>query len=157
MKKSKILIALILVVFSASAIQTKVVSRTKTGCFPGCGSTSRTQELTTYVDCETGETKQYWAVTIGCSGTGLKSCPNASAIPPATNDGVFENTCADGMLTHAYVEIGNGNTNGTYTATYINTTSNETWVYSVNWITTTNADGTLTEQIDVFKEKICTN
>jgi len=145
-----ILIGLTISIPKAYAIRTLVVERTVTGCTPGCGSTSRTTELITY---ETPSGRQFIVneVTIGCSGIGFKTCPANVIAPSDPLPHPYDNIQADILLNTAYIAVANGTLSGTASQTVVNTVTNETFLFEVEWNVVLNADGTQQSSYKVYK------
>lgn len=126
--------------------ESKVIERTKTGCIPGCNSTSRTEVLTEY-ERPNGSKYYVWEVTISCSGTGFSSCPAEMA--PETNNDEFTETCGNTLFDYAVDQIALNILSGSHSVNYYNTATGETWCFKAVWSTVSGV-----ETITVTKEFI---
>ncbi|MDI1233494.1 MAG: hypothetical protein PSX81_04375 [bacterium] len=134
---------------SAFSNRTLVVSRLKSGCFPGCNTADRTVEIVEYTYAN-GRTEIIDQVSINCSGVGTSSCPTSMVRPndPPVSP-AFDATCGNAQFQYALTQISGSVITGTHYDDYVNVTSGETWRFTVEWSTVSGL-----ETINVYKESI---
>lgn len=148
MKHLILSIALILTVSSnlLVAAPQKIINRTKTNCVPGCNTVTRTETLVTWERAD-GKLVDALQIDITCSGSAFSSCPNQMAAPPASYPDGFTETCGNTQFDYAINQISLGTNSGSHNQNHLNTSTGETWKFSVVWSIVSGV-----ETIEVFME-----
>ncbi len=143
MKKVLILTVCFFAFCSSYAVDI-ILYRHKKGCFIGCNDVIVERAKYTLPDGT-----MFDGVKIKCFGFGFSGCPGLIN-PNETVIDAFDAVNANNLMSYSLLQIENGNASGDYAVQVLNTTTNQLFVFRVQWNTSGTGEN-YEEEITVTK------
>ncbi|HCS21425.1 MAG TPA: hypothetical protein DIW47_12840 [Bacteroidetes bacterium] len=141
----KLVLFAVLVAFTVLQSQAYPVMKYSNKCSLGCGSVYWTTANYTGPDGSV-----FIGAEVSCRGFGIHGCPRNNVGPdliaiPDVEIEPWEATPIDDVVNHAWDEMDLGNSSGSYYVNYTNVSTGQNYQYTITWLTTYLADGSVDE------------